>query len=161
MSAARSHPRVEAHNLDPERLPAYLPQGRTEAHLVEPVLAAIQAAVADCSVTAATTSAGWIYTRKTEQTIDEFGQPRNQRYGSDHDDVFLHIGVRVSRHAAGPVMEAIRTVEALSNKQLLREAEARLAESRTRLAVAQAEEVRIQAEVEALSTMRDQYGAQS
>ncbi|MFI9629276.1 hypothetical protein [Streptomyces sp. NPDC052042] len=145
------HSRVEARNLYPDQLPSYAPEGSTAAHLVEPVLAAIQAAVADCSVIAATTAAGWIYTRKDEETVDLFGRPRNQHYSSQHDDIYLSIAVRVNAYAAKPVTDAVRVVEALTNEQLLREAHARLETAKAATAAAQYEEARIQAEIDRLT----------
>lgn len=142
-----SHPRIEAHRLNPESLPASDPERRTDAVLVEPVLRAIQAAVADDSVTAA----GRIHLRKSENLVTVFGSTPNPRYSSAQDDFYLQIGVRISSHAAKDVLDAVRDVELLSNKQLLEEARARLAEAEERTAAAQATETRIRAEIDRLT----------
>lgn len=146
-----SHPRIEAHRLNPESLPASDPERRTDAVLVEPVLRAIQAAVADDSVTAAHTAAGRIHLRKSENLVTVFGSTPNPRYSSAQDDFYLQIGVRISSHAAKDVLDAVRDVELLSNKQLLEEARARLAEAEERTAAAQATETRIRAEIDRLT----------
>jgi hypothetical protein len=146
------HPRIEADHLDAGLLPTVEVATRTEPHLVEPVLRAIQAAIVDCSVTAAQTFAGRIYDRKgVENCVTAFGDAPNPRYSSERDDFYLQIGIRVPRHANAAVLDEIRTVEAMSNEQLLREALDRLAEAKARTADAQDSEARIQAEIERLS----------
>lgn len=144
------HPRIEAHNLDPERLPSYAPDGSTEARLVEPVLDAIREAVADCSVIAASTVAGRIYTRKSEEVVDLFGHNRNPHYGSDHDDYYLSLSVRVTSHAAKPVLDALRRIENMADEQRLREAQARLQAAKAAVQAAVDAEARIQAEIDQL-----------
>lgn len=144
------HKRIEAAHLDPTQLPTSEVNSRTEAHLVEPVLAAIQAAVADSSVTAAQVFAGVAYGRKGETRTTAFGEKPNPSYSSEDDDFYLQIGVRVPRYAAGPVLDAIKVVETLSNEQKLREIQAQLAEAKERTASAQRTEERLQAQVEEL-----------
>lgn len=124
------HPRIEDSHLDPGLLPTVNPQQRTDTQLVEPVLRAIHAAVADCSVTAAQVFAGRIHTRKNEECTTAFGRPPSVGHASDGDDFYLQISVRVPSYAAAPVLEAIHAVEAMSDAQALREARARLAEAR-------------------------------
>ncbi|ERI36499.1 hypothetical protein M707_16525 [Arthrobacter sp. AK-YN10] len=148
---ATMHPRIEDSHLDPGLLPTVNPQQRTETQLVEPVLRAINTAVADCSVTAAQVFAGRIHTRKNEECTTAFGRPPSVGHASDGDDFYLQIGVRVPSYAAAPVLEAIQAVEALSDEQALREARARLAEAKERTAAAQSEETRIQAEIDRLA----------
>lgn len=146
------HPRIEADHLDAGLLPTVEVATRTEPHLVEPVLREIQAAIADCSVIAAQTFAGRIYDRKgIENCVTAFGDATNPRYSSERDDFYLQIGIRVPRHANAAVLDEIRTVEALSNEQLLHEARVLLAEAKKRTTDAQDAEARIQAEIERLS----------
>lgn len=145
------HPRIEEHHLDPDLLPSIDHETRTEAHLVEPVPRAIQAAVADCGVTAAATFAGRMHARKNEECATAFGAPTNERYDTRRGDFYLQIGIRVPSHASAPVLEAIRAVEALSNEQLLREARARLDDAKVRTVAAQEAEARIQAEIDRLA----------
>lgn len=149
------HPRIEDSYLDPGLLPTVDPQQRTDAQLVEPVVEAIQAAVADCSVTAAQVFAGRIHTRKNEECTTAFGQPPSAGHTSDGDDFYLQIGVRVPSYAAAPVLEAIRAIEMLSDAQALREARARLAEARERTAAARSEEARVQAEIDRLDPKKE------
>ncbi|MFC7849332.1 hypothetical protein ACFUTU_12740 [Arthrobacter sp. NPDC057388] len=148
------HPRIEDVHLDPGLLPTVDPQQRTDAQLVEPVMEAIQAAVADCSVTAAQVFAGRIHTRKNEECTTAFGRPPSAGHASDGDDFYLQIGVRVPSYAAAPVLKAIRAIEMLSDAQTLREARARLAEARERTAAARSEEARVQAEIDRLDPKR-------
>lgn len=144
------HPRIEEHRLDPGLLPTVEPDARTEARFVEPVLRAIQAAVADCSVTAAATFAGRMYVRKDEECATAFGAPTNERHDRGDGDFYLRVGVRVPGYASTPVLEAIRDVEALSTEQALREKQQQLVEARARTEAAQEAEARIQAEIDRL-----------
>lgn len=145
------HARIEASHLDPDELPANNVSHRSDAHLVEPVLEAIQAAIADCSVTAAQTFAGTIYKRKGYNLTTAFGETPNQSYSSENDDVYLEIGIRVPRNAARPVREAIARVESSIDSQKLRETQARLERAREQTAAAQAHEDSIKAEIERLA----------
>lgn len=143
--------RIEDSRLDPRLLPTVEPSQRTEAQFVEPVLTAIQAAVADCSVIAARVFAGRIYDRKGENCTTAFGHTPNASYSSSNDDFYLQIGIREPGYASRPVVEAIHTVEALSNEQMLRDARARLDDAKQRTAAAQTAEAKIQAEIDRLS----------
>ncbi|MDP9903164.1 hypothetical protein [Arthrobacter bambusae] len=148
------HSRIEDSHLDPELLPTVEPTPCTEAQFVEPVLKAIQAAVADCSVIAARVFAGRIYDRKGENCTTAFGHTPNPSYSTGCDDFYLQIGIRVPSYANKPVLEAIYAVEALSNEQLLRVARARLDDAQQRTAAAQAAEATIQAEIDRLSVKK-------
>lgn len=148
--ATSPHPRIEARNLDPALLPSYTPQASTDAALVEPVLAAIQAAVNNCSVIAAATVAGRIYTRKTEECVDLFSHPRNRSYGSTDDDFFLQVTVRVPHRANKPVMDAIARVETFNNDHARREVLTQLENAKAATAAALADQGRIQAELDRL-----------
>lgn len=146
------HPRIEDEHLDVGLLPTVEVATRTEAHLVEPVLRAIQAAVADCSVTAAQTFAGRIYDRKgVENCVTAFGNEPNPRYSSERDDFYLQIGVRVPYYANASVLQEIRAVETQSNEQLLQEARVLLAEAKKRTADAQDAEAKIQTRIDRLT----------
>jgi len=146
------HSRIEDSHLDPDLLPTVETSQRTEARFVEPVLTAIQAAVADCSVIAAQVFAGRIYDRKKRTNCTtEFGHTPNPSYSSDTDDFYLQIGIRVPSYASKPVLEAIHAVEDISNEQMLRDARARLNDAKQRTAAAQTAETKIQAEIDRLS----------
>lgn len=145
------HTRIEQRHLDAELLPSYFLDGRTEAELVEPLVDALKAAIADTSVTAARVFAGRIFARKNEQSVRPFGAPGASRYESSHDDYYLQIGIRVPNYAAQPVREAIAKVEALMDAQLVRDAQARLSAAQERTAAAREDEARVQAEVDRLT----------
>ena len=148
-------PRIDDHHLDSGLLPSVYPELRTEAFLIEPVLQAIRSAVTEGDITAAQVFAGRIYTRKHQQCTTAFGRPANPGYESEDDDYYLQIGVRVPSHASKQVLDAIGTLEALSNEQMLREARARLAEAKERTAAAQNAEARIQTEVDHLVSTKE------
>ena len=145
------HTRIEQRHLDAELLPSYSPDGRTEAELVEPLVDALKAAIADTSVTAARVFAGRIFTRKNEQSVRPLGTPGTSRYESSNDDYYLQIGIRIPNYAAQPVHDAIAKVEALMDAQLLRDAQAKLSAAQERTAAAREEEDRVQAEVDRLT----------
>lgn len=144
------HTRIEASHLDPDQLPQGDVSTRTDAQLVEPVLNAIQVAVADCSVTAARIFAGRAYEHKGHIRTTAFGETIASGYASESNDFYLEIGIRVPYYAAQPVLEAIGTVETLTNEQKIREIEERLARAKTSTASAQSNEAHIQAELDRL-----------
>lgn len=78
-----------------------------------------------------TAAAGFIYTRKTELSIDLFGQPRNHAYGRPGDDTMLSLTVRVpSRAQVSEVFGLDRFARALANEKIdveIAQTEARLA----------------------------------
>ena len=160
MSTPRTHsphPRIEVQHVDADLLPdeGLLPS-RTDAHLGEPVLRAIQEAVQDCSVTAVRVVAGHVYERRNgEQTLSPFGgeHPDPGRILS-HEDVYLQIGIRVPAHHAGPVTKAIDAVETLMTEQKLREIESELAVAHGKTVAAQAEEAKIQARIDRMKGVR-------
>lgn len=145
------HARIEAAHLDPTLMPSSDVITRSEAHLVEPVLAAIQAAVADCSVNAAQVFAGHTYDRKGKVRTTAFGQKENLYANPEQDDFYLELRIRVPHYTSGPVLDAIKIVETLFDEQRLREVRDRLEVAKKRTAAAQDAESLIQTEINQLA----------
>lgn len=119
------------HNEIRDQLPSHVDEDYNPA-LAESVAAAIGAAVAAGVVDALSTAVGRVYTRKTEQVFDSLGGPRNQSYGSETDDYYIQIGIRVPYYEVdGPLKEHLSDIEEIKKDE-------RLADVRERRVAAQA-----------------------
>lgn len=131
------------HNEIREQLPSYVEEDYNPS-LEFPVAAAISAAVNAGVVDASSTAVGRVYTRKNEQSFDDLGGPRNPSYGSETDDYYIQIGIRVPHYAIdGDIARHLEEIAEIKK-------DAHLAAIRERRAAAQAKLDRATKDYEAL-----------
>lgn len=82
-------------------------------------------------------SAGFIYTRKGEDTVDLFGTPRNKSYGSPSDDVVLSLTVRIHTSDV-PAFPAIAALQRAADDHSIAKLDADIAAAEQAAASAQA-----------------------
>lgn len=102
---------MEDHNEIREQLPTYVEEDYNPS-LEYSVAAAIYEAVNSGVVDASSSAVGRVYTRKNAQSFDNLGGPRNQSYGSETDDYYIQIGIRVPHYAIdGDIAKYLEEVE--------------------------------------------------
>lgn len=88
--------------------------------------------------------AGHIYTRKNEQCVDLFGQPRNKSYGSGSDDVVLSVTIRLPFRRPGlSALDRLQAAAVLLDRAKL-DAEIAAAEKAAADALEHAQQLRTQ-----------------
>lgn len=80
-------------------------------------------------------SAGFIYDRKGERTVDLLGRPRNRTYSSPADDLLLALAVTFPSHVTSP---GVRNLRAAADAHAAAKLDAEIAEAKTQAVAAKA-----------------------
>lgn len=133
-----------------ENIPQHL---TTETNLdkIEPVLAAINEAFqTEGAIEGVEVAAGRVYFRKTAPSFDQLAGPRNRSYGSDRDDYYFQIGVRVGYPLAPNIRAKVEDLENVSKAARIAELHKELDESSVIKQQVDAQHANLQAELEKL-----------